>query len=88
METPDQLDETRPFAREPFKVHSDRALGARLGLGALAPTPITIHTDTRDQIPVNGSLEGNPFSKPKGSVVRRPATRSTTNHEDGAWYVQ
>lgn len=87
METPDQLDEPRSFSYAPFKVHSDPALGEKLDLGASAPTAISIHTDARDQIPVNSNLEGNPFSKPEGPVARRRATRSTTNHGEGAWYV-
>lgn len=88
MDTPDQLEEIGHFAREPFKVHSDRASANRIGQAAAASTPISIHTDARDRIPVNGTEEGNPFSKPGGSVAKRPATRSTTTPEDGAWFVQ
>ncbi|OQD85812.1 hypothetical protein PENANT_c009G09397 [Penicillium antarcticum] len=42
-----------------------------------------IHTDSRDRIPVRADLGGNPFASKPG----RPATRSTTTHDDGVWYV-
>jgi hypothetical protein len=87
MESSDQLDEPHPLSYEPFKVHSDRALGEKLGRGASSSTAISIHTDARDQIPVTDSSKGNPFTKPESSAARRPATRSTTAHDEGAWYV-
>jgi hypothetical protein len=42
-----------------------------------------IHTDSRDRIPMRANLGANPFASKPG----RPATRSTTSHDDGVWYV-
>lgn len=84
----DQLDESRTRASQPFQVYSDHAFQAKSGPSVPAPADITIHTDTRDRIPVDSNSKDNIFhSKPESSVARRPATRSTTNHDEGAWYV-
>lgn len=52
---------------------------------------IPIHEDSRDRIPVIGPLSNDPFpfiynsGRPVGRG--RPATRPTTNPNEGAWYV-
>ncbi|CAG8882868.1 unnamed protein product [Penicillium egyptiacum] len=67
------------FVDEPLRGYTIQAAEQELG--------ISIHEDSRDRIPVIGPLSTDSFIYNPGRPVGRPATRSTTNQKDGAWFV-
>ncbi|CAG8270087.1 unnamed protein product [Penicillium nalgiovense] len=67
------------FVDEPLRGYTIQAAEQELG--------IPIHQDSRDRIPVIGPLSTDSFIYNPGRPVGRPATRSTTNPTEGAWFV-
>jgi hypothetical protein len=80
METPKYSAEPAIFVDEPLRGYTIQATEQELG--------IPIHEDSRDRIPVIGPLSTDSFIYNPGRPVGRPATRSTTNPSEGAWFVQ
>ncbi|KAJ5485882.1 hypothetical protein N7530_000182 [Penicillium desertorum] len=79
METPKYSAEPAIFVDEPLRGYTIQATEQELG--------IPIHEDSRDRIPVIGPLSTDSFIYNPGRPVGRPATRSTTNPSEGAWFV-
>lgn len=82
MDTPKHYAAESPaiFVDEPLTGYTMKAAEQELG--------ISIHEDSRDRIPVIGPLSTDSFISKTGRAVGRPATRSTTSHTNGAYYVQ
>ncbi|EKV05880.1 hypothetical protein PDIG_80770 [Penicillium digitatum PHI26] len=81
MDTPKHYAAESPaiFVDEPLTGYTMKAAEQELG--------ISIHEDSRDRIPVIGPLSTDSFISKTGRAVGRPATRSTTSHTNGAYYV-
>ncbi|KAJ5804590.1 uncharacterized protein N7518_000893 [Penicillium psychrosexuale] len=81
METPkySAAESLDIFVDEPLRGYNIETAEQELG--------ISIHEDSRDRIPVIGPLSTDSFVT-KARAVGRPATRSTTSHKNGAYFVQ
>ncbi|CAI7619306.1 unnamed protein product [Penicillium glandicola] len=81
MDTPrhSAADPPAIFVDEPLRGYTIQAAEQELG--------ISIHEDSRDRIPVIGPLSTDSFISKPGRAVGRPVTRSTTSHQDGAYFV-
>lgn len=82
------MDTPKNHAGEPPAIFVDEPLTGYTIEAAEQELGISIHEDSRDRIPVVGPLSTDSFISKAGRAVGRPATRSTTNHKDGAYYVQ
>ncbi|OQE40792.1 hypothetical protein PENCOP_c005G06484 [Penicillium coprophilum] len=81
MDTPKHFTADAPaiFVDEPLIGYTIQAAEQKLG--------ISIHEDSRDRVPVIGPLSTDSFISKPARAVGRPATRSTTNPNDGAYFV-
>ncbi|KGO51300.1 hypothetical protein PEX2_008670 [Penicillium expansum] len=82
-----KMDTPKNHAGEPPAIFVDEPLTGYTIEAAEQELGISIHEDSRDRIPVVGPLSTDSFISKAGRAVGRPATRSTTNHKDGAYYV-
>lgn len=82
------MDTPKHSVAEPPAIFVDEPLIGCTVEAAEQELGIPIHEDSRDRIPVVGPLSTDSFISKAARAVGRPATRSTTNHKDGAYYVQ
>ncbi|CRL23001.1 unnamed protein product [Penicillium camemberti] len=82
-----KMDTPKHSAAEPPAIFVDEPLIGCTIEAAEQELGIPIHEDSRDRIPVVGPLSTDSFISKAARAVGRPATRSTTSHKDGAYYV-